>query len=188
MMKARKRRRTLSREETPPDTSEAEKTVGRRFNWETIFILAIVLVFALALLQTKDFDFRTGLFPWVIGIPVLALAMVQLVSDLTRRGTRRKGLRSAGTGPELPADVVRRRMANIFGWIFGYFVAIWLLGFYIAGPLCTFIQLKIDSRERWLISIVMTVLVGLFVCCFFGSILHVPFPPGQLFVWLKWEF
>jgi hypothetical protein len=76
-------------------------------------------------------------------------------------------------------------MAGIWGWIIGYFVAIWLLGFSIGGPLCAFIHLKIASREKWLISIILTAIVWAVIYGAFDRCLHVPFLTGDLLVWLK---
>ncbi|MGH8649436.1 MAG: tripartite tricarboxylate transporter permease, partial [Burkholderiales bacterium] len=41
-----------------------------------LFTLAIVVVLAAALWQSRDFGFRAGLFPWAIGIPLLALSLL----------------------------------------------------------------------------------------------------------------
>ena len=86
-------------------------------------------------------------------------------------------------GPEIPQKVVNRRTAGMFGWIGGYFVAIWLLGFNIAGPLCTFVQLKFGSRERWLITLLFSAISWLLIYGLFDRILHVPFPTGKLLEW-----
>ena len=40
------------------------------------------MLLALALWQSRNFGFRAGLFPWVIGIPTLILAFGQLGRDL----------------------------------------------------------------------------------------------------------
>ena len=42
----------------------------------------IIATLALALWQSRNFGFRAGLFPWVIGIPTLILAVAQLGRDL----------------------------------------------------------------------------------------------------------
>ena len=153
------------------------------FDRTSLFPLVIVAVLAAALWQSKDFGFRAGLFPWVIGIPVLALALIQLSLELAGKGER-PGTSLPEPGAESPANVVRRRTAAIFGWIVGYLAAIWLLGFTLGGVLCTFLSLKIGSRERWPITVAMTAGTGAFIYGLFDRALHVPFPPGQLFVWL----
>ena len=63
----------------------------------------------------------------------------------------------AGPDPGIPAPEVARRTAVILGWIVGYLIAIWLLGFTLGGALCTFLSLKVGSRERWPVSLAMTV-------------------------------
>ena len=156
-----------------------------RFSWEKVFSLSIIVVLALALLQSRHFDFRTGLFPWAIGFPVLSVTIFQLIMDFLGKGNRRSGDHLGETGPELPTDVVNRRTAGIFGWIVGYFVAIWLLGFSFGVPLCTFIQLKIFGREKWPQSLIYTASVWALIYGIFDRVLHVPFPTGDLFLWLK---
>jgi TctA family transporter len=168
---------------------EREKASGRngarvlRFGWSSLFNFVIVAGVAWALWESRRFNFRAGLFPWVIGVPVLALAIVQLVVDFTgREKFPRKG--PAELEPEIPTSVVFRRTAGIFGWIVGYLVAIWLLGFELGGPLCIFLSLKVWSRERWPITLAMTAATWAFIYALFDRTLHVPFPPGQLLLWL----
>lgn len=147
------------------------------------FTLLIVAVLAAALWQSRNFGFRAGLFPWAIGIPVLAIAALLLVLQLAgRQPSRTVGF--AGSDLGISASEARRRTAVILGWIAGYLVAIWLLGFTLAGALCTFLSLKIGSRERWRVSLVMTAGMAAFIYVVFVRVLHVPFPPGELWVWL----
>jgi hypothetical protein len=80
--------------------------------------------------------------------------------------------------------MVVRRTAGITGWLLGFFFAIWLLGFSMAVPLATFLYLKVGAREKWLISIVLTLVAfGSFYGLFVYS-LSVPFPQGLLLEWL----
>jgi len=147
------------------------------------FTLLIVAVLAAALWQSRNFGFRAGLFPWAIGIPVLALAALLLALQLAgRQPSRTMGF--AGSDLGISASEARRRTAVILGWIAGYLVAIWLLGFTLAGALCTFLSLKIGSRERWPVSLAMTAGMAAFIYVVFVRVLHVPFPPGELWVWL----
>jgi putative tricarboxylic transport membrane protein len=184
LIRARSKRRKLDRMVSAPDSVSHKKTMSQRFSWETIFCLLIIVVFIFAMAQSLRFDFRTGLFPWVIGFPVLALTIGQLVMDFRGKGGKGIGDHIEGAGPEIPIDVVNRRTMGIFEWIVGYFVAIWLLGFSIGVPLCTFIQLKFGYREKWLLSLIMTACAWAFIYCIFDRVLHVPFPPGQLLLWL----
>jgi putative tricarboxylic transport membrane protein len=150
--------------------------------WSAIFALGLVMVLALALWQSRNFNVRAGLFPWVIGFPLTGLALLQFVRELSGKAGGRPLGRNVDEGEaEIPPDVVSRRTAGMFGWIVGYLVAIWLLGFPVGGALCSFIQLKIGSREKWLITLILTAGLWAFVYLLFERTLHVPFPDGYLF-------
>lgn len=174
------------KEESP--SPKALKHDGLRhlnFNWKTLFSLFIVTMFIFALWESRHFNFRTGLFPWFIGFPALALAITQFVRDLVVKEEKRGYDHLVEAGPDLPIDVVNRRTASIFGWILGYFVTTWLFGFVIGIPLCTFIQLKMGYRERWPISLILTAFTWVFIYGLFKFLLHVPFPPGLLLLLLN---
>ena len=74
---------------------------------------------------------------------------------------------------------------RVFGWTFGWFIAIWLFGFTIGAPLSTFLQLKVGEREKWPLTLILTGVTWAFIYGVFKLFLHVPFPPGQLLLWLK---
>jgi putative tricarboxylic transport membrane protein len=147
---------------------------GSLINLATLFGFFIVGVYAWALWESRLFRIRVGLFPWVIGFPVLVLAIVHLVMLLMRRESIDAGIE------ELPKALVNRRTGSIFIWIIGFSVAIWLLGFNVASPFCTFLYLLI-GREKWSINLIATGAAWAFVYGFFYRIMNVPFPPGLLF-------
>jgi putative tricarboxylic transport membrane protein len=155
----------------------------RRNAWGIAFSVAVVAVLAAALWQSREFGFRAGLFPWAIGIPVLALAALLLVLQVA--GWEKVPAGSlAASAPENPASVERRRTAEILAWIGGFLAAIWLLGFTLGGALATFLCLKAGSGERWSLAAALTAGAAAFVYFVFERGLRVPFPPGQLLVWL----
>jgi hypothetical protein len=182
LLKSRRRREKM--EKVEPSVQEVVSRNGSglsRVSWKTVFSLSIVVVLALALWQSRHFDFRTGLFPWAIGFPVLSLTIVQLITEFLGKGNRRSSDHLVETGHDLPIEVVNRRTAGISGWIVGYFVGIWLFGFSFGVPLCTFIQLKIFGREKWPQSLIYTASVWALIYGIFDRVLHVPFPTGYLF-------
>jgi TctA family transporter len=185
----KRRHRKRGGEEASPTLSETSSPEKKelRSTWGAAFSLALILIFAAALWQSRKFSFTAGLFPWVLGFPVLAFAAVQFVLDLTGRGGGKQPTHGTEADVEigLSREVVNRRTAGIFGWTFGWFVAIWLFGFTIGAPLCTFIQLKIGERERWLLALLLTGISWAFIYGVFELFLHVPFPVGQIFLWLK---
>jgi TctA family transporter len=185
-LKSRRQRRKIEKVEPSVEEVVSRNEPGLlRISWETVFCFFIVVLLALALWQSRHFDFRTGLFPWAIGLPLLLLTIIQLIMDFLGKGDRKSGAHLAETGSDLPAEVVNRRTAGILGWILAYFVGIWLLGFSFGVPLCTFIQLKIFGREKWPQGLIYTASVWVLIYGIFDRVLHVPFPTGDLFVWLK---
>ncbi len=123
---------------------------------------------------------RSGLFPLVIGLPTLVLAVIQLAFDA--RGTRpavtpAEGGRAAAL--DVPADVVRKRSLVILGTILGFAVAIWLLGFLVAIPLVTLLYMK-AAGESWPLTIGLSVATIVVFYAMFVLWLNIPVPPGLL--------
>ncbi|MBI3002006.1 MAG: tripartite tricarboxylate transporter permease [Deltaproteobacteria bacterium] len=176
-----KRQAERSRAETGAPVKEPEKA-RLRLNWAVLFSACIVLMLALALLQSRNFGFRAGLFPWAIGFPVLALAIVQLGMDLLGFERRRPHEGLGEIGLEIPRELVFRRNLSIIGWTLGFFVAIWLLGFSLAIPVTMILYLKF-AIEKWPITLVLALIAWLFFYGLFDYTLHVPFTEGQLFIW-----
>jgi TctA family transporter len=150
--------------------------------WSIAFTLLVAAALGAALWESRNFGFRAGLFPWAIGFPVLAAAIGLLALEIA--SATRVGGRAVPRNGELPQSVVARRTAAIFGWIAGYVVAVWALGFTPGGTLATLLALKLGGRERWPITLAITAGVWAFIYLLFVRALHVPFPPGELFVWL----
>jgi len=159
------------------------KTDPTRARWASAFSFLVVAVLGIALWQSRNFGFRAGLFPWAIGFPVLFLATIQFVMDLTGK-TRFKSA-GIGTAAELSSDIAFKRTLSICAWTVGYFLTIWLLGFSLAIPVTTILYLKIAGKEKWPIAITLTVIAWAFLYGLFDYTLHVPFPEGKLFEWLK---
>ncbi len=135
--------------------------------------------------QSRNFGFRAGLFPWVIGTPTLLLALFQLAKDL--RGHKKAGAPQFEDEAkvEVSPEMATRRTLTILGWTVGFFIAIWLLGFSYAVPLTMVLYLKFAGREKWPITAVMTFCTWGFFYLLFQRMLNVPFPDGLIFDWFK---
>jgi heme/copper-type cytochrome/quinol oxidase subunit 4 len=161
-----------------------------KFKPQLILSILLVVFFTIFAYTAKDWRLQARLYPWAVGIPMLVLALVQLVLDL-------RGIEPAKSRNDAPVDVqfaeradpvvARRRTINIFSWIVGYIVAIWLIGFFYSVPLLVFLYLKVQSRERWPLSIALTAIAWIFFWALFDRLLHLPFPQGALFAWLGLE-
>jgi putative tricarboxylic transport membrane protein len=159
----------------PAPMSTAKAVNGIKLSGETVFSLFIVIIFAAALWQSRTFNVRAGLFPWVIGFPVLFLGVANLFMCL-------KG--HSQIAADIPDKFVKSRTIDIFAWIIGFFLAIWFLGFAVGCPVATFIHLKFKGKEKWPLTLIFTGATWAFIYVIFYRLLYVPFTPGLLFQWL----
>jgi len=177
IVSARRRRRSAAVE-----TGSAASSSGVQFDGVTAFSLVIALVAACGLWESRHFGPRAGLFPWAVGIPTLVLAVVQLARDFTGRRPPPQASEEDET-PDVPREVAARRTAVMFAWIVGYLAGIWLLGFSLATLAMSLLYLKL-GREGWVMTVVLSLFNFAFIYGIFERGLAVPFPPGELFVWL----
>src|SRR2546421_1657561 len=124
---------------------------------------------------------KAALFPLVIGIPLFCLAASEALWTLFGAPPASEEARDFQLS--IGKDTVRRTLVAS-AWILAFFAAIVLLGFPIAIPLYVFLYLKLQGREGWLLSIVMTAAVWGVFYGLFDLLLHLPFPAGWLFSWL----
>jgi hypothetical protein len=123
---------------------------------------------------------------------MLVLSLIQLALDLF------KGVLPLSRSVGGPVDVqmneptdralVRWRTLNIFSWSFGFFVGVWLLGFSVAVPLLVFLYVKVQSQERWTLSLVLSGGAWIVFWGLFDRLLHIPFPRGEIFVLARYWF
>jgi hypothetical protein len=151
---------------------------------EIAFSFLMVLVFAFAVYEARGWRIYARLLPWVLGFPMLALALAQLALDIRKRRLKSGGGASEVEATEIPAPVFRRRTLSIMAWLLGLFLAIWLLGFMVSIPLFTFLYLKIESGESWWFAILLSAVTWGFMFGLFQWALNLPFPPGLLMEYL----
>ena len=139
-----------------------------------------------ALFSIRWEDERAAIFPLMIGIPSLALALVAFGQELLQL-MRQKGTVAIPTETEslFEPGLLRRRAISIIGWVLGFFLAIWLLGFNTTVPVATFLYLKFGSGEKWGITLILTLVAWIFFYGLFDYVIHLPFPKGELFLWLR---
>jgi hypothetical protein len=140
----------------------------------------VMIVSAYGVIAATAWPWKAALFPLVIGIPLFCLAAVEALWGLF-------GGESEGEAREFQLSIgeeTARRTAVAVGWILAFFAAIVLLGFPIAVPLFVLLYLKLQGREGWVLSVVMTLAVWGVFYGLFDQLLHLPFPAGWLLSWL----
>lgn len=151
-----------------------------------IFSFCALIFFCVFVYMAQDWRMQARLYPWTIGIPMVILAIVQVILEL--KGVKAK--QSDATPMDYQFSKVtdpvlaRKRTFIMFGWLVGFFFAIWLLGFPIAIALMMFTYLKFQGGESWVLSSTLTIVAWLFFYGLFVRMLHLPFPEGHLITWL----
>ena len=149
--------------------------------------VAVIGFFAIFVYEARGWRLEARLYPWVVGIAMLGLAVVHLILG-SREGGGGPSPGSAGVGtrhaPGMDGGDARRRAFGVFAWSVGLLAAIWLVGFGIAVPLFVLLYLKIQAGEGWRLALVLAGVAGLAFWGLFDRLLHLPLPDGQLFSWL----
>jgi len=166
-------------------TVEVAKPGGLRFTQAALFTTFVAVVLALALLQSRHFGFRAGLFPWVIGIPTLLLTLVQLAKDIMGHEKPKAAAADWEMVVDVAPEVARQRTISILLWTVGFFLAIWLLGFSNSVLVSMILYLKIAGKEKWPMTIAVSFFTWLFVYGLFERALSIPFPDGLLLTWIR---
>ena len=153
-----------------------------RMNFNFLFALAVAFTGGYALYASMEWPFKTALFPRIIGIPLLLLALIEMALSIF--GTEKEGEGHA-VDFELTTDidprVARRRTLTVIAWILGFFVLILSIGFPLGVPVFVFLYLKWAGKEGWGLTLLLTLLSWLLMKGLFDRLLHVPFPPGWIF-------
>jgi hypothetical protein len=151
-------------------------------NLRLFLALAVALVAGYALYASMYWPFRTALFPRIIGVPLLIVALAEMA--LSAFGTE-KQQEGHAVDFEMTANVdpviAQKRTYAIFAWTLGFLALILLVGFPLAVPLFVFLYLKVAGREGWVLTLFLTALSWLFMKGLFDRLLHLPFPEGWIF-------
>ncbi len=158
--------------------------MGLRFQPRTLLTLFFLILFAYVVVQAADMPIQAKLYPWVIGGIALVLLVFQLVREILPASEND----SDATGVDLDFTTEeasregRRRALELFAWLYGFAVLLWLIGFHLAIPLMVALYL-IRSRESVTLIVALAGGMGTATWLIFDHFLHLPFPPGILIEW-----
>ena len=109
-----------------------------KINARALFTTVLAAGLAAGIYTAKDWPVETRLLPWVVGVPGLLLALIQLTLDLVARSRTEEtpvtDLIDLPTDRSLPPEVVMRRVSAFYGWFLGLVAGVWLFGFFIRRP------------------------------------------------------
>lgn len=159
---------------------------------ESLFILALAVMFAAGVVTAREWPGKTALFPTLIGFAGCVIAVVlSLWTGIW--GGEEKNPDGPGGAADLYLDVNLRsgealkRTFFICFWLMGIFAGTWLLGQLIALPLFVFLYLKVGSDEGWLLSLGLTAGAIAFLYGVFDQVIHASWYEGELFRFLGIE-
>jgi putative tricarboxylic transport membrane protein len=187
MIKSRREAREKAKAESPSEAKAEEQTHHPiHFGAPALFAGTVIVILAIALWDSRNFGYRAGLFPWVIGTPTLILAFGQFFRDLFGKKKKAVGglAQSVEVEVEIAPELVRKRTVSIILWTVGFFLVIWLLGFSYAVPLTILLYL-VFAKESWFITASVTFFSWLFYWGLFEKMLNVPFPEGYLITLIR---
>ncbi len=163
---------------------------------DVLFTLAILALDVWAVMQAREWTGRTQVFPYVVGVAMLVLLVVQLALSIRGALAPRRDVHGPTSAmeaaranaaavaeaeePSVAPEVARRRAISIVSWILAFTASLWLLGFAVGGTLASFAYLRFTAREGWRISLGLTAGTALF---FYVTqvYLDVPYSAGLLF-------
>lgn len=151
----------------------------RYLNLHCALSFAAACVAGYALYAAWSWPFRTALFPRLIAVPMLVLALLEL-------GLSASGNENASAGhavdfqltDTVEPSMARKRTIAIVIWILGFMGLILVAGFPLAVPIFVGVYLKIVGGESWKLTVALTALSWLLMDGLFGRLLHIPFPDG----------
>jgi Tripartite tricarboxylate transporter TctB family len=143
-----------------------------RLSGAALFSAGLAVVAAYAVYAALHWPPKAALFPLTMGIPLLVLALAQVLIDLR-------------DPPQAAPAAARRRSFAVFAWMATFIVLVLLAGFPIAVPLFVFFYLVMESREKLVLSIVLAAAAWGAFHLLFVRLLHFPFEDGLITSWFQ---
>jgi hypothetical protein len=140
-----------------------------RLSGAAIFSLGLAALAVFACYKALSWPPKAALFPLVMGIPLLVLAVAQAIVELREPAAAREGW---------------RRPLLVFAWMAVFIALVLLAGFPVAVPLFVFAYLVLESRERWGLALALAAAAWGFFHLLFERLLHFPFEAGLIRDWL----
>ena len=149
--------------------------------------LCCVVIGVGVIITAIEWPFKTAFFPVMVSVFLFFGGMADLLLDVF--GSKGAAVKQGPVDFQLSEDidpaVATRRTLLAFAWVLGFFLLILFFGFTLAVPLLVFLFLKVQAREGWKLSLLLT---GSSLVFFFGLfvwLLNIPFSEGWIVEGLK---
>ncbi len=150
-----------------------------------LFCVFLIAVAGYALWSAVGWTFKAKLFPLTVSIPLIILAVTQLLMEIFGKAETREGqAMDVEFASDVAPELARRRAVGAFLWVGGFILLVYLLGFPWAVPVFIFSYLSRQSRVGLPLSFALTAATWLFFYGLFQRLLHLPFEEGVIQTWL----
>jgi len=144
--------------------------------FSTIFALIILAIVGLMIVTSLGYSRDAKLFPLMIAIPIAALAVAQIASEVW---TKTEPKEMAQEKKVVTRDVLRNYLVAP-AWIAALLLITYLVGLLAGFLLFTFLYLRLH-RQSWLLSIIVTLVMAAVIYGGFAIAFQVPLYKGVLF-------
>jgi hypothetical protein len=156
-----------------------------KYSSQHFMTLALAVISAGMVIKGLTWRFRSAIFPVVIGSCVFLICIAEFLTSVYGMGVKKEEAMDFKFSEDIDPVLAKRRTLIAFGWIVGFFFLILLFGFNIGIVLYVFLYIKVQRKEKWLVSIFMTVGAWFFFWGLFVWLLHTRLQDGLIFKALK---
>ena len=161
--------------------------MAKNFQLRTLLTLFFGAIFAYIVSSAWTMPIQAKLFPLTIGTLSLVLLAWTLFKELRPSTVTEDG--ETGADMAFSADEATRegrlKALELFGWLYGFVMTLWLLGFLLSIPLMIMLFL-LRHRESTKLTVILPIATWLLTWGLFDELLHLPLPEGFVFEWLGW--
>ncbi|AMB85091.1 hypothetical protein AWM79_07125 [Pseudomonas agarici] len=147
----------------------------RTYNGQVLTALAMAGFFLATTAIAFSFPPQARLLPLMVGVPGSILGLAQLYLELHKV--------VAPTDNNAKKDM-QKKEAEMFLWIFTFFIGILFFGFVYAAPVLIFGFLYLYKKEKVKVAIVSAIGIWLLLFGLFEKLFEIPLFPGLILEWL----
>lgn len=168
-------------------------------NWKTLtadkrilFTVFLLVIFAYALIDTRNFQQGAQVFPMIISIPALLLCLFDMFLSIRR--TAKGQVQASGSFVDIATDTsistaqFYKSGLKYLIWILALYVVMWFIGFKVGISLFFIAFLRIEAKYKWWVTLLLTAIAVYLTFVHFTHFMGVHWPDSVVGRWfdLPW--
>jgi len=150
-----------------------------RFRPQSFLTLVVITSLGFGILTALGWPLRASILVLTIGIGCWLLAVIQLFMELRLKHEAVSSGMDIELTEEQKLAKAPLRALDIWLWLGGFVVGVWLFGLYITVALWPFLY-ALRHGSRWWMALILAVASVGFLWGLFDQIVHMPFPRAVL--------